>query len=184
MLASALLALATATAGPPAGPTCKTADLRVEGLIASYARKTNSDEYCQARLYHTVDDLDGDGKDDFVLIFSLELKTGNYSAQYLAVFPSSKQWKPIVLKVGERGERYVDQIDVEEGHTLVLSTSEYEEGDAMCCPSGDGELRYRIEKGQLKLVPNPDDDTAPMNDTTKPKPRRAAIVVLSGDPRR
>ena len=171
MLAPLLFVLAAASPGP----TCKTGDARVEGLITSYAQKTKSDEYCQARLYHTIDDLDGDGQDDFVLIFTLELKAGNYSAQYLAVFPSGKAWKPIVLKVGERGERYVDQIDVEEGRTLVLSTEEYEDGDAMCCPSGDGELRYRLEKGQLKLVPNPDgDDTLPA-DTNKPKPRRAAL---------
>jgi hypothetical protein len=171
MLVPALVALTVASGAP----TCKTADPRIETLIASYARKTNSDEYCQARIYHTIDDLDGDGRDDFVLVFSLELKAGNYTAQYMAVFPSSKQWKPIVLKVGERGERYVDQIDVEEGRTLVLTTEEYEDGDPMCCPSGDGELRYRIENGQLKLVPNPpDEDTVPTVGNNKPKPRRAA----------
>jgi hypothetical protein len=95
------------------------------------------------------------------------------------VFPSSKAWKPLVLKVGERGERFIDQIDVEENRTLVLSTSEYEEDDAMCCPSGEGELRYRIDKGQLVLVPNPpdDDDTAPANGTKKGKTRQAAASV-------
>jgi hypothetical protein len=170
MIVPALFALAVA-----GGPTCKTADLRIESLVAAYARKTNSIEYCQARLYHTVDDLDGDGHEDFVLIFSLEMRDGNDSAQYLAVFPSSRGWKPLVLKVGARGERFVDQIDVEEGRTLVLSTSEYTEDDAMCCPSGDGELRYRIEKGQLKLVPNPpDDDTMPAAGPNGTKPRRAA----------
>ena len=171
MLVPALMALSLASGAP----TCKTADPRIETLIATYARKTNSDEYCQARLYHTIDDLDGDGKDDFVLVFTLELKAGNYSAQYMAVFPSSTQWKPIVLKVGERGERYVDQIDVEEGRTLVLTTEEYEDGDPACCPSGDGEVRYRLEGGQLKPVPNPpDEDTVPTNGSKAPKPRRAA----------
>ena len=68
MLVPALVALSVASGAP----TCKTADPRIETLIASYARKTKSDEYCQARLYHTIDDLDGDGKDDFVLVFTLE----------------------------------------------------------------------------------------------------------------
>jgi hypothetical protein len=172
MIVPVLMALSVA-GGAPGAPTCKTADPRIETLIASYARKTNSNEYCQTRLYHTIDDLDGDGRDDFVLVFTLELKAGNYSAQYLAVFPSAAAWKPIVLKVGERGERFIDQIDVEEGRTLVLTTEEYEEDDPMCCPSGDGEVRYRIEKGQLKLVPNPpEDDTVPETGP-KPKPRRA-----------
>ena len=57
MLVPALVALSVASGAP----TCKTADPRIETLIASYARKTKSDEYCQARLYHTIDDLDGDG---------------------------------------------------------------------------------------------------------------------------
>jgi hypothetical protein len=171
MFVSALVALSVASGAP----TCKTADPRIETLVASYAKKTQSDEYCQTRLYHTIDDLDGDGRDDFVLVFSLELKAGNYSAQYLAVFPSSKAWKPLVVKVGERGERFVDQIDVEENRTLVLSTSEYEEDDPMCCPSGEGEVRYRLDKGQLVLVPNPpeDEDTAPANGK-KGKTRQAS----------
>jgi hypothetical protein len=179
MIVPALVALTVASGAP----SCKTADPRIERLVASYARKTQSDEYCQTRLYHSIDDLDGDGRDDFVLVFSLELKGGNYSAQYLAVFPSTTGWKPLVLKVGERGERFIDQIDVEEGRTLVLSTSEYEEDDAMCCPSGEGELRYRIEKGQLTLVPNPatddDDDTMPASGTKKTKTRQARA---SGQP--
>jgi hypothetical protein len=171
MIVPALIALTIANGAP----TCKTGDPRIETLIASYARKAQSDEYCQTRLYHTIDDLDGDGRDDFVLVFTLEHKVGNYSAQYLAVLLSTKNWKPLVLKVGERGERFIDQIDVDEERTLVLSTSEYEEGDAMCCPSGEGALRYRIENGQLKLVPNPPDDEDTMPTTgTKTKTRRAA----------
>jgi hypothetical protein len=182
IIVPALVAL-TLASGAPAGPSCKTADPRVESLVASYARKTHSDEYCQSRIYHTVDDLDGDGHDDFVMVFSLELKAGNYSAQYLAVFPSGKAWKPIVLKVGERGERFIDQIDVEENRTIVLSTSEYEDDDAMCCPSGEGELRYRIEKGQLILVPNPpDEDTVPTTSNKTPKRvARAAAQRSIGD---
>jgi hypothetical protein len=172
-----LLALAI-----PGAPTCKTADPRVEALVTSYVRKTKANEYCQARLYHTIDDLDGDAQDDFVVIFTLEGVGGggNNSSQYLAIFLSTKAWKPVVLKVGERGERYVDDISVEEGRTLVLTTSEFEDGDPMCCPSGDGELRYRIEKGQLKQVPNPtDDDSMPTADSKKARPRRAAALVAA-----
>src|SRR5262249_52874061 len=109
-------------------------------------------EYCQARLYHTLDDLDGDGQEDFVLVFTVEAPAGgNNSVQYLAVFPSAAQWTPVVTKVGERGQRYIDQIEVDTG-LLVLQTSEYERGDPMCCPSGDGQLTYKLEKGQLVAV--------------------------------
>jgi hypothetical protein len=142
----------------PGAPTCKTADPRVETLIARQARAYHGVEYCQFRLYHTIDDLDGDGRDDFVLVFSLEKNDGsNDSVQYLAVFLSSRAWKPLVLKVGRRGERFIDDIDVDDDGTLVLSTSEYERDDPICCPSGDGELRFRIEHGRLKPVEAPPD---------------------------
>ncbi len=161
----------------PAAPTCKTADQRVESLIAAHARAFHGVEYCQSRLYHTIDDLDGDGRDDFVLVFELENKDGgNNSVQYLAVFLSSRAWKPLVLKVGERGERFIDQVDVEDDRTLVLSTSEYEPGDPMCCPSGDGELRFRIDHGRLKPVEAPPDTpttpTVAKVKATAPFPRK------------
>ena len=147
------LALAAAPA-----PTCRTADHRVESVIAAKVRQAGGTEYCQSRLYHTVDDLDGDGRDDFVLVFEVEAAGGgNDSVQYLVVFPSSAGWRPSVVQVGERGERFVDEIDVEDGPTLVLLTSEYVAGDPMCCPSGEGELRYRLVRG--RVVPVPDEPT-------------------------
>lgn len=134
-------------------PTCKTADRRVEALIEAKVKEAGGSEYCQARLYDTLDDLDGDGREDFVLVFSVETAPdGNSFVQYLAVFPSATQWAPLVVKVGSEGERYVDEIDVDAGRLLVLLTAEYEPDDAMCCPSGDGELLYRVEKGQLIAV--------------------------------
>ena len=36
-----------------------------------------------------------------------------------------------------------------EERTLVLRTSEYTPADAMCCPSGKGELKYRLANGRL-----------------------------------
>ena len=134
------------------GPTCKAADPRVEAVIETKVRSTGGTEHCQDRLYHTVDDLDGDGRDDFVLVFSVEAGSEDL-AQYLAVFPSATQWKPLVLKVGQRGERYVDEIQVDDDHVLVLLTSEFEPGDAACCPSGEGELLFQVARGRLTPVP-------------------------------
>src|SRR6185295_20383611 len=57
-------------AAPP--PTCKTADPRVEAVIDAKLKETRGSEYCQARLYNTLDDLDGDGREDFVLVFTVE----------------------------------------------------------------------------------------------------------------
>lgn len=137
-------------------PTCKTADRRVEALIEAEVRKARGLEYCQARLYHTIDDLDGDGQEDFVLVFGVEAAAGgNNFVQYLAVFPSASQWAPTVAKVGQRGDRLIDGIEVDADRILVLLTSEYEPGDAMCCPSGEGELTYKLDKGKIAPVAAP-----------------------------
>ena len=48
-------------------PTCHTADSRIEGLISAKAAELQGQEYCQFRLYHTIDDVDGDGRDDFLV---------------------------------------------------------------------------------------------------------------------
>jgi hypothetical protein len=134
-----------------AGPTCTARDARVEAVVAATVRATGGTEYCQSRLYHTTDDLDGDGRDDFVLVFAVEAAAGgNNSVQYLAVWLSGSHWTREVLKVGQRGQRSIEGIGVEEGPTLVLETADYVRGDAMCCPSGEGELRFVAAAGRVK----------------------------------
>jgi hypothetical protein len=73
---------------------------------------------------------------------------GNNHVQYLAVFPSASSWTPAVAKVGQRGIRNVTDVSIDQG-IIVLATAEQQRGDALCCPSGKGELRYRVQAGQL-----------------------------------
>lgn len=133
-------------------PTCRTSDRRVENVIAAKAKELGGSEYCQSRLYHTIDDIDGDDKDDFILVFTIEAG-GNNSTQHLAVFPSSANWKAVVLKVGQGGERFIDDVDVDDDGIIVLTTAEYQEGDPACCPSDEGELRYKFLDGRLIPLP-------------------------------
>jgi len=85
MLASALTLVALQTVVP----TCRTADARVERMIASTAAESKGVEYCQFRMYHTIDDVDGDLRDDFIVVFSVEAPAGgNDARQFLAVLPS------------------------------------------------------------------------------------------------
>ena len=134
-------------------PSCTTADPRVEDVIASKARELGGHEHCQFRLYEALSDVDGDGQDDFLVVFAVEGlgRGGNDSVQFLAAFPSASEWKPTVLKVGARGERVVETIDVS-GSDVVLETSEYRAGDPQCCPGGKGELRLRVVRGRLLPV--------------------------------
>ena len=100
-------------------------------MIEAKVKETAGSEYCQARLYHTIDDLDGDGREDFVLVFSVEAAAGgNDSVQYLAVFPSATQWAPVIVKVGQRGERYIDNIEVDAGDpsAVALTGASFGEG--------------------------------------------------------
>jgi hypothetical protein len=146
----AALALLAAHA---AEPSCRTADARVEDLISSTAAKLQGKEYCQFRLYDTIQDVDGDRQDDFVVVFTVEGRGGggNNSAQYLAVFASGSDWKSVVTQVGERGVRAIKGISIEDG-VIALKTLEYRRDDPMCCPSDKGELRYRLQRGTLVKV--------------------------------
>lgn len=131
-------------------PSCHTASSRIERVVASTVRELKGKEYCQFRLYDQFNDIDSDGNNDFLMVFSVEAINGSANAtrQFLAVFPSGSRWQPSVLEVGQRGVREVLKLEVE-SQTIVLTTAERKEGDAMCCPSGSGRLLLRLERGTL-----------------------------------
>ena len=131
-------------------PTCRTASSAVEDVVASKIRELKGGELCQFRLYDHIHDIDGDGRDDFLMVFSVEGINGsaNATAQFLAAFPSRNRWQPSVVEVGRRGAREVLKLDVD-GRLVVLGTAERKEGDAMCCLTGSGELVFRLERGNL-----------------------------------
>ena len=147
MLLAVDLLVSGALAQPP---TCRTASPGVETVVAGKIRELKGTELCQFRLYEHLSDIDGDARRDFLMVFSVEAINGSANAnrQFLAAFPSSQRWRPSVVEVGRRGTRAVVKLDVE-GRDVVLTTAEHIEGDAMCCPSGEGRLVFRFEKGQL-----------------------------------
>jgi hypothetical protein len=149
-----MLAMTVAFLAIQAGePSCRTADSRVESLISAKTAQLQGYEYCQFRLYHTIDDVDADGQEDFLVVFAVEALGGggNNHVQYLAAFSSRVGWKPALVQVGQRGVRNIAAVGVENG-VIVLTTAEQRRGDAMCCPSGRGELRYAFKDGQLSKV--------------------------------
>jgi hypothetical protein len=132
-------------------PTCRTASARVEHVVEAKARELKGVELCQFRLYEHTHDLDHDGQDDFLMVFSVEGINGsaNVARQFLVAFPSADSWRPSVVEVGRRGVREVLKVDVVEGRYVVLATAERNEGDALCCLSGSGRLVFRLERGKL-----------------------------------
>src|SRR5215467_6230787 len=101
------LAVVVLGSSPSAAPTCATSSRGVESLIAKKAADVGGQEYCQFRIYETHFDVDGDGREDFLVVFSIEGAHGNDITQFLAVFPSTTGWAPTLIEVGRRGTRLV-----------------------------------------------------------------------------
>jgi hypothetical protein len=148
---SAMLLAATAAGGVP---TCRTQSVELETLIAGKARALAMTESCQFRRYDAIDDVDGDGKDDFLVLFTVEGPRGaNDHITFLAAFLSGKPGSPIVVEAGRRGERDPIAIDARRGE-IGLDTLDYLPRDPMCCPSGKGRRVYRLSGGKLVLEKN------------------------------
>jgi hypothetical protein len=146
------LSAAVAAARPSAPPGCRTASPEVERLIAGRARALAMTEHCQFRRYDALDDVDGDGKDDFLVLFTVEgPRGGNDHVSFLAAFLSTRPERPILVEAGRRGERDPVSIEARRGE-VALETREYLPRDPMCCPSGKGRVVFRLSRGQLLPV--------------------------------
>ena len=146
VLTCLLLACSTAFA---ATPDCKLADDSVEKLIAAKIKELNASEYCQYRIYNNLDDVDGDGKEDFIVVFTADGIDGgtNDHIQFLALYGTMNA-APIVIKVGERGERDITAVQVED-KAIVLKTLEYGKDDPLCCPSKASSAKLKLAHGKL-----------------------------------
>ena len=130
-------------------PNCKLSDERVEKIIIEKAMELKGEEYCQFRLYHDLDDVDGDGKDDFIVVFTVEGTDNgtNNHITFLAFFGTVSE-KPILNQVGERGDRDITGVEVQD-RSIILKTLEYRESDPMCCPSKSSSVTYHLSHNKL-----------------------------------
>jgi hypothetical protein len=143
-----LLAAVLAAAPAAAPPSCASADDRVEAVVESKTKELGGSEYCQYRIYEALSDVDGDGKPDFLVVFTVEASEGNTHTQFLAVLPSASAWRPVLAQVGARGDRNVTKIDVADGK-ITLHTAVYGKDDPMCCPSQEGTTVLVLRGGRL-----------------------------------
>ncbi|QSA96295.1 hypothetical protein [Methylococcus sp. EFPC2] len=117
----------------------------------------DAEEYAEARKIHVLD-VDGDGVKDVVAFFTVEgFDGGNNYHFYLSVLrgrPGSLA-EAGTLKIGGKGWRHIDfdRLGLEGGR-LIVQTSEYEQGDPLCCPSRTGRARFKIDDHGLKEVTN------------------------------
>ena len=155
ILASAAGSANSAESAPAPGgadvPTCRTQSAELERLITDKARSLEMSEECQFRRYDALDDVDGDGKEDFLALFTLEGPRGaNDHVTFLAAFLSGAPGRPLVVEAGRRGERDPVSIAARRGE-ITLDVLEYRPSDPMCCPSGRGRRVYRLSRGRLAL---------------------------------
>jgi hypothetical protein len=133
-------------------PDCRLANPAVESVISAKAQQLRGEEYCQFRNYDRLDDVDGDGKEDFIVLFTVEGigGGGNDHINFMTVFLSNQN-EPLTVQTGRRGERDPVNISVKNGQ-IILDTVEYTEKDPACCPTGHGKLTYRLHSNHLELV--------------------------------
>ncbi len=143
-------------------PTCNVRNELVESVIAAKARELKGQEYCQFRHYETLSDIDKDGIDDFIVLFTVEGigGGGNDHYDFMALFLSGRGWQPIVTRTGGRGERDPIGIDFRDGK-IILNTLVYLPSDPLCCPSGKGTLTYELRGDKLELVSEKQDSDEP-----------------------
>ena len=121
-----------------------------KNFISHQAKTLHGEEYEEARKI-VRGDLNGDGKEDLVVLYTLEgFAGGNDYHQYLAVFVASgKTFQHAAdTVVGGKNFRDVDLVSVT-GPTINLDTKSYAKADPACCPSKVGKTKYHFAGNKL-----------------------------------
>lgn len=103
-------ALHVALAGAPRGgkaakvddeAACRTSDRRIETYLQKRARAQGGRELTCARKWARGVDVDGDGKEDTLLLFTLARRNGGSPRSYhLVLFASKERFKPVAVDLG------------------------------------------------------------------------------------
>ena len=167
VVVSALMALAT----QPAAAATRD-DAEIQQWLARHARRVQGVEVAAAR-HRVVGDLDGDGRSDVAVLYTLKSRTANGGeSRYLAAFrrqrvepgdsrPDSprgaREASREVLRyhahvlVSGPGAGEANRVTILE-RTLVVEMLTFGPGDAPCCPTKAGKRRYRMAARGLVLV--------------------------------
>lgn len=110
----------------------------------------HGEEYKKARRF-CFGDLNGDGKEDIAVLYTLEsFCCGNNYQFYLAVFLKEGSGFKLIASenVGGKGNREIGFNKIK-GGKILLNTFEYLPKDGMCCPSAKGRTSYSLKNGKL-----------------------------------
>jgi hypothetical protein len=140
-------------AADPGPPTCNTADPRIETALAAKAKELEGAEHCQNRMYEAHQDVDSDGKNDLIVVFSIEDVHGDrkVTRQFLAAFPSRTAWTASVVELDAITRRPVQRIAVVAGAILV-ETGERCRWGAECGAIVSEQLGFKVKDGRLVVT--------------------------------
>jgi len=122
----------------------------IENTIASIATNQNGEEYRDARMV-VAGDLNGDGRNDAAVIFTIEVASENRASQILAVFLRQPSGELDFLDGSYVGT--TQSIGIRNG-TIQLQTLTHGEDDPMCCPSLERTEVYVVRNGKLRQLSN------------------------------
>ena len=124
-------------------------DHAITRWIVEHARSVKGVELPNTRSA-VSGDLDGDGRTDAAVLYTLESGSRRRQIKYLAAFRrrgEGLEYAAHVL-VGREGLRDVTRATIL-AQAIELEVLEYRPSDAMCCPSRPARRAYRLKTGRL-----------------------------------
>ncbi|WP_147453739.1 hypothetical protein [Pseudomonas prosekii] len=133
---------------PVAAPTSGALDTAVTNAISAATREDGGEEYAQGRQILRAD-LNGDGQDDALVIYTIEGQGGgNGSFSTLGIFYSNNgafDFKDSTVVSGA-----VTALRMLDGNTIGVGSLEVGPDDARCCPTLESEQKYRWDGNHLE----------------------------------
>ncbi|NOT48725.1 MAG: hypothetical protein HOP17_13375 [Acidobacteria bacterium] len=122
-------------------------------FLTRQAKAVDAEEYPEARKI-VFADMNGDRKNDLVVLYTLEgFGGGNSYGQSIAVFlrKGNRYVLSVDKTVGGKLSRNVELKRIS-GRTIYLDTMRWSKDDGGCCPSIKGKTRFVFSNGRLREV--------------------------------
>lgn len=124
----------------------------IGAFIERFAKEEDAEENVDARKI-VCGDLDGDGKSETAVLFTLESFNGsNLWRQYISVFAGTASKLDLIDTKTVGGKNYSLVKDVKvENESIELTSLDYRPEDASCCPSLPGREVLLLAQGHLRV---------------------------------